>query len=447
MRLRVCLHVIVYAFKASLCIVYAFMTLVARHFWWPGLQGDVEQFVRSCDTCGRAKAPRHKRFGELQPLPTPDQPWESISMDFITDLPASEGYTTVLVVVDRLTKMSHFIPLTQLPAAEQTAEAVVRNVFKLHGIPKDIVSDRGPQFASKFWHRFMELLGVKVKLSTAFHPETDGQTERVNQTLEQYLRCFINYQQDDWITLLPLAEFTYNNTTHASTGHTPFFANYGRHPAFDPRIPTETQVPQAEDRITTLERTLEQLKQHLQRAKEKYKYYADQDRRPGPKFQVGDQVWLLSKNVSTARPSKKLDYKRLGPFPISAKLSDRVYCLDLPPTLRIHPVFHVSLLEPYVANRFPDRIQPPPPPVVVDGEVEYEVNEILDSRVYRGKIQYLVDWKGYGPADRSWEPVENVQGNEQVQLFHQQYPGKPKPPQARSGRGRRVRFAPTQEGP
>ena len=414
--------------------------LVTRSFWWPGLKKDVEQFVRSCDTCGRAKSPRHKKFGELQPLPTPEQPWQSISMDFITDLPVSEGHTTVLVVVDRLTKMSHFIPLVRLPGAEQTAEAVVRNVFKLHGLPKDIVSDRGPQFASKFWRRFMDLLGVKVKLSTAFHPETDGQTERVNQTLEQYLRCFINYQQDDWSRFLPLAEFTYNNTIHSSTGFTPFFANYGHHPSFDPRIPDENQVPQAEDRITLIDQTLEQLKQHLHRAKERYKYYADHDRRPAPKFQVGDQVWLLSRNVSTERPSKKLDYKRLGPFPILETLSDRVCRLDLPHTLRIHPVFHVSLLEPYVENQFPNRTQPPPPPVVVDGELEYVVSEILDSRTNRGNVQYLVDWKGYGPADRSWEPASHVEGNEQVQIFHQRYPGKPKPPQAGPGRGKTVRF-------
>ena len=417
--------------------------LVTRDYWWPGLQSDVEQFVRSCDTCGRAKAPRHRKFGELQPLPTPEHPWESISMDFITDLPISEGHTAILVVVDRLTKMSHFIPLAQLPTAEQTAESVVRNVFKLHGLPKTIISDRGPQFASKFWQRFMELLGVKVKLSTAFHPETDGQTERVNQTLEQYLRCFVNYQQDNWAALLPLAEFTYNNTLHASTRHSPFFANYGRHPSFDPRIPGEIRVPQAEDRITSIAQALEELKQHLQRAKDTYKYYADKKRQPGPDFQVGDEVWLLSRNVSTARPSKKLDNKRLGPFAIDQKLSEHVYRLDLPPTLGIHPVFHVSLLEPHVRNCFPNRDQPPPPPVIVEGELEYEVNEILDSRVTRGKVYYLVDWKGYGPEDRSWEPEENVEGNVQVQVFHQRYPRKPRPTPER----RRTRVLAITEGP
>lgn len=265
----------------------------------------------------------------------------------------------------------------------------------------------------------------------------------MNQTLEQYLRCFVNYQQDNWAALLPLAEFTYNNTLHASTRHSPFFANYGRHPSFDPRIPGEIRVPQAEDRITSIAQALEELKQHLQRAKDTYKYYADKKRQPGPDFQVGDEVWLLSRNVSTARPSKKLDNKRLGPFAIDQKLSEHVYRLDLPPTLGIHPVFHVSLLEPHVRNCFPNRDQPPPPPVIVEGELEYEVNEILDSRVTRGKVYYLVDWKGYGPEDRSWEPEENVEGNVQVQVFHQRYPRKPRPTPER----RRTRVLAITEGP
>ena len=214
--------------------------LVARDFWWPGLRQQVREFVASCETCKRAKAPRHQQFGPLQPLPTPDRPWASLSLDFITDLPPSEGHTVILVAVDRLTKMGHFIPLPALPTAEATATALVRQVFRLHGLPNDVVSDRGSQFTSKFWTRFLQLLGAQVKLSTAFHPETDGQTERLNQTLEQYLRCFVTYQQDDWVNFLPLAEFSYNNSQLASTGFTPFYANYGRHPFFDPNTPVES---------------------------------------------------------------------------------------------------------------------------------------------------------------------------------------------------------------
>ena len=404
--------------------------LVARDFWWPGLRQQVREFVASCETCKRAKAPRHQQFGPLQPLPTPARPWASLSLDFITDLPASEGHTVILVVVDRLTKMGHFIPLPALPTAEATATALVRQVFRLHGLPNDVVSDRGSQFTSKFWTRFLQLLGAQVKLSTAFHPETDGQTERLNQTLEQYLRCFVTYQQDDWVNFLPLAEFSYNNSQHASTGFTPFYANYGRHPLFDPNTPVETLVPQAEDHVKAIKDTLGLLKSSLEQAKATYKRFADRARQEPPHFNVGDRVWLSSKNVATSRPCKKLDAKRLGPFTILAKLSPLVYRLQLPPTLSIHPVFHVSLLDPYTPNPFPGRTQPPPPPFIAeDGGEEFVVKAILDSRRVRGQLQYLVDWEGYGPEDRSWEPEALVAPTAPLltQSFHTRYPHKPSP--------------------
>jgi transposase InsO family protein len=173
-------------------------------------------------------------------------------MDFITYLPTVKAKNSILVVVDRLTKMAHFTPCSKSITAKETAQLILDGIVQLHGLPEEIVFDRGPQFASKFWRRLFELLKVDIRLSSAFHPETNGQTERTNQTLEQYLRCIVNYQQDDWLDLLSQVEFAYNNTTHASTGINPFFANYDFHPKFSLEIPGDSVNPSAEGRATRL---------------------------------------------------------------------------------------------------------------------------------------------------------------------------------------------------
>ena len=159
------------------------------------------------------------------PLPLPDRPWASISLNFITDLPTTRGFDSVLVVLDGFTKMAHFIPCSKEISGNANAELFLTHIVRLHGFLDDVISDRGPQFLSHFWRRLIEILGTVTKLSTAHHPQTNGQTERVNQVLEQYLRPVISYQQDDWLTFLPMAEFAYNNSCYTSTSVTPFFAN------------------------------------------------------------------------------------------------------------------------------------------------------------------------------------------------------------------------------
>ena len=171
----------------------------------------VEEYIASCPECKRAKSSRHKPYGPLRFLPIPERPWNSISMDFIEGLPTSDGFDTILVVVDRLTKMAIFIPTTKEASAPELAYLFLQNVFAKHGVPADIVSDRGKHFVSRFWASLCSLLKIKSNLSTAYHPETDGQTERINQKIEQYLRLFINYHQTDWVNWLPTAEFAYNN--------------------------------------------------------------------------------------------------------------------------------------------------------------------------------------------------------------------------------------------
>ncbi len=171
--------------------------LVSRNYWWPKMNKLLWEYVKSSDTCAWSKAPRHCPFGLLQPLSIPSRPWGSIAMDFITDLRIVRAKNSILVVVDRLTKMAHFTPCSKSITAEEIIQLILDWIVRLHGLPEEIVSDKGPQFASKFWRRLFELLGIDIQLSLAFHPKTDGQTKRTNQTLEQYLRCTVNYQQDD----------------------------------------------------------------------------------------------------------------------------------------------------------------------------------------------------------------------------------------------------------
>jgi transposase InsO family protein len=204
-----------------------------------------------------------------------------------------------MVVVDRLTKMAHFIPCHKTITSEQTAELLLQHIFRLHGIPDETVSNQGPQFVAKYYKRLMELLGIGVKLSSAFCPQTDGQTKRVNQVLEQYLHCTSCYQQDNWAQLLPQAEFSYNNTLHISTGVSPFYANYGYHPQLDFQATTEVVVPSAEDRAAQLNRLHQDLQRELTRAQERYKEQADVHRKEAPVFHPGDKVWLLQKNIQT----------------------------------------------------------------------------------------------------------------------------------------------------
>jgi hypothetical protein len=295
-----------------------------------------------------------------------------------------------------------------------------------------------------FWQHMLEILKISPKLSSSYHPQTDGQSERTNQTLEQYLRCFINYQQDDWVDFLYMAEFAYNNSIHSSTGYSPFFANTGYHPRWIMLEHADiSNNPTVHERLLQLKDIQAKLSDHLRHAQASYKKAADRHRLDScsnvePKFQIGDRVWLLRRNVKTTRPCDKLDYQRLGPFMISHKINDVAFRLQLPPGMNLHPVFHVSLLEPCASTSIPDRVFPPPPPVYLAEGPEYEVQSILDSKIMRNKLYYLVDWLGYTPNDRTWEPAENVANAPQLlEEFHKAYPNKPGPSPRVSTRGTR----------
>lgn len=351
------------------------------------MRGTIAQFVRNCEVCSRIKPVRHAPYGYLKPLEVPQRRWAEVSFDLITHLLASKGKTAILVVVDRLSKMAHFIPTTDELDSATFARLYRDFVFRLYGLPDTATSDRGSIFTSEYTKALASLLRIRSKLSTAFHPQTDGQTKRTNQSLEQYLRAYTSYQQDDWVNHLALAEFTHNNAPSATTRVTPFFANYGYHPRFQilqrpdsaPPLPLELQ-----DFQERMEKLNSFLRSELRLAQDAYSEQANKHRIPPPILRPGQRVWLLRKFISTTRPSNKLDFKRLGPFLIKRKISSHAYELDLPTSVRLHPIFNVSLLEPAAEDPLPGQRQAPLPPIIVDGEEEWPIEELLDVRIRRG---------------------------------------------------------------
>ena len=198
-----------------------------RFYWWPNMKNDVTNYISSCKTCGMNKIRRHKPYGFIQPLPVPNKPWEIIGVDFIVYIPNSQNCTCIMVVSDHLTKMIHLIPCSDVPSAELTARVLLANVFRYHGFPKIIVSDHGYQFSSEFWTSLCTTLGIKPNLATVHHQQSNGQVERANAVIEQYLRCYCSTSQTEWCFYLTLCELAYNNSLHKSIGKSPFYANFG----------------------------------------------------------------------------------------------------------------------------------------------------------------------------------------------------------------------------
>ena len=309
------------------------LDFIRRSFFWPSLATEVKAYVSSCLACQRNKPSNAVPAGLLQPLEIPDNPWDCVSMDFVVQLPrTARGFDAIFVVVDKLTKYAHFIPTTTDVTADTTARLFFDNIFTYHGLPIKIVSDRDAKFISNFWQGLFALLGTKLAMSTAFHPQTDGQTERMNRTLEQMLRFYVSYRQDDWDLYLPTCQFAVNNAKQASTGETPFYLNHGRHPGLPHTLlhPGTSPVPAAETLARDMAAVLDNIKDNLRRAQESQARYADEHREHRV-FSVGEEVLLSTANfvqdTMKLRPSRKLGSKYVGPFkilqmvsPVAAKL-------------------------------------------------------------------------------------------------------------------------------
>ncbi|SJL18406.1 uncharacterized protein ARMOST_21995 [Armillaria ostoyae] len=399
--------------------------LVQREYWWPKIQKDVETYVKGCETCQRTKSNTQAKTAPLHPNAIPTEPWTHISVDMVTGLPDSNGHDALLVIVDRFSKAIILVPCNVELSAAGWARILRDHVYARHGMPQVVISDRGPQFVSAFMKELYRMLDITQNASTAFHPQTDGQTERVNQEVEKYLRIFINYHQDDWTDWLPLAEFAHNNRAHSATGKSPFMILYGRNPRIIPDSPRtpNTKVPAASDFSKAIAQIHKETELALEQAAGRMKAQYDKHKRPAQEYHVGNKVWLDAANLHLPRPKKKLDDKRVGPFLVLEKTGASAYKLKLPPHWKIHPRFNEKLLSPFVPPSFPNQEQPPPPPPdLIDGEEEWEIEEILDTktrkvRAKRGQpsttvIDYFIKWVGHTREHNSWVTASEM-GNAQ----------------------------------
>ena len=326
--------------------------LVTRNFWWPGITREVKRYVEGCDACQRNKNHTEQPAGKLMPNSIPDKAWTHISADFITKLPLAQGYDSILVV-DRFTKMAHFVPTTEKTTAEGLARLFRDNIWRLHGLPESIVSDRGPQFAAGLMKELNELLGIKTKLSTAFHPQTDRQTERMNQELEQYLWMFIDHRQEQWPEWLGTAEFAYNNKMHTGTKVSPFEANSGQNPRMGFKLRKKGKYEGARKFTERMKKVQEEAKAALTKAQEDMKKYADRHRSEAVEYKVGDLVLLSTKDLKwqmIGRRSEKLTERFVGPYKVKTIISSNAVELELPTTVKIHPVVNVSRIRRYTGQ-------------------------------------------------------------------------------------------------
>jgi RNase H-like domain found in reverse transcriptase/Reverse transcriptase (RNA-dependent DNA polymerase)/Integrase zinc binding domain/Chromo (CHRromatin Organisation MOdifier) domain/Retroviral aspartyl protease len=397
------------------------LDLISRNFQWKGMREDVKNYVSTCLSCQQNKISNQAPLGLLNPIESPDTPWHTMTFDLITHLPTTKaGNDCIAVSVCKTTKMVKLAATVTTIDAPGLSQLLINNVVRSHGVPVAIISDRDVRINSSFFRTFWNSLGTKLKMSTAFHPQTDGQTERANRTLEEQLRAYVNHRQDDWDVHLPFVEFAQNNAVNSTTGYSPFFLNYGYHPATPMtqqlsvskgRITSSNAA--AEDRLLRLYDALTDAEHRTRKSQEQQKTQADKHRRDHTvkPLQVGDLVLLSTNNLpKQGGRAQKLDPRRIGPIKILKVINPLTYELELPSTLsNVHNRFHISLLTPYKqTDAFPDRptsINRPPATLINNDQEVYEVEQILRHRQAKnGKTEYLVHWKGYPTHEATWEP-------------------------------------------
>ena len=370
-------------------------------------------------------------------------------MDFCGPLPKTKnGHDYIMAVVDNLSKMITLIPCNKEITSKQTAELYIRHVFRFHGLPISINSDRGPQFMANFWKHLWKGLKTQMKFSSPYHPESNSLVERQNQTFEENLRTFINAAQDDWDEQLIYYEFAYNNSINPSTGETPFFLNYGQHPTTPVGHVYDNPSPAAQDFIKNLENSLQSAADHI---KQNQARAADRNTSKFQEcnFKANDLVLLNTTNYNLKLPSAKLAPRWIGPLRIIQVRGPNTVILELPPRLRkIEAIQNVKWLKPYHSR--PSDIGPTPqyqPPILVGGQEEFEVEEIIAHKIVNKRNQFLVRFASYGAEDDLWLPEANLKNAPDIlkDYWARQTDPKTKPkpkPTAQSAPKKKPRLAP-----
>jgi hypothetical protein len=390
--------------------------LTERLYWWPRMRIDITEYVKGCADCQRHKVNTRPTKAPLQPIypKAETSPFETVALDFIVKLPVSQGFDSILTITDQgCTKVAIFIPCNEDITAEETAALYIKHVFAHFGLPTKVISDRDPRFMSKFIQAACKVTGVKHAPSTAYHPQTDGQSERSNQWLETAIRFITDQKQKNWAPYLPIAQFAHNNWPSDTTRKSPFFLLMGFNPRAD-WIHATSPIPKVTLRLEQLKEARIQARDAMIKAQQSWVKHRDM-----PKYKEGDQVWLEGKNLRINQPTAKLAPRRHGPFKIIQVMSAVNYRLELPTQWSIHPVFHIDLLTPYKETTMHGPNFTRPTPELIDGEEEYSIEKILDSRHFgrRRRLQYLVKWEGYPDAENMWVDKDDVFADDKVREF------------------------------
>lgn len=402
------------------------MSYLREQVWWKDMVQDISKFCDTCHTCKTAKSNNQKPYGLLKALPVPFRPWEGIGMDFVGPLPESKNrnstFDTICVIIDLLTGMVHLVPARQTFRAREIAELMFDSVYKLHGLPKYIVSDRDSLFTSVFWEHLNSLAGIQLKMSSAYHPQTDGSTERANRTVTQMLRICVNAKQKDWANKLPAIEFAINNARSETTGYAPFFLNNGRMPR--PMLwedPSKNEFPGVRVHAQRLKDAIMSAHDAVLAARVKQTMAANRLRRPAP-FNEGDLVYISTKNLSLPKNrARKLMPKFIGPYKIEKAFGNDSFRVNLPTELKrrgIHQSFHASLLRIHQPND--DRLFPGRSMEQVTGlgdESEEWAVERIETHAGKGPYQmFKVKWRA---GDTTWLPYDRVSHLEALKLYLQ----------------------------
>jgi transposase InsO family protein len=402
---------------------------VKQRFHWKGMDQQIDNYVTTCDECQRNKPSQRPPMGLLMPLPVPEQPGIDWSMDMIMPLPLTRaGNSCIVTFVDRGSKLVHLAACKHTVTAKQLAEITLREVVQHHGVPRSIVSDRGTQFTSKYWQELWKQFGSSLNMSTAYHPQTDGQSENMNKQVETMLRSRVNFDQDDWDEQLPLIVLAINSSKHASTQYSPAYLPYGRElqqPLDIALAPLrDIDNPSVQQRVERGLAAWNKARDSMLKAQQRQAHYANQHR-SDVKLKAGDRVLLSVEHlqfIGAGSRTPKLAGKYIGPFVVKKAINDNAYTLELPDQLRLlYDTFNISRLRPYKDGSvlFPDRPQPhdrPPPEISHsdNGAPAWEVERIVAKRGRGGATRWLVLWRGYPLEEATWEPRASLTGAEEA---------------------------------